>query len=401
MKDFLFTSESVTEGHPDKICDQVSDAILDAILAKDPQARVACEVSATTGMLLVMGEVTTNCYVDIQKIARDTVRRIGYASARYGFDADSAAVLVLLNSQSPDIALGVDRSLEDKSGEASGMGAGDQGMMFGYATNETDEYMPMPINLAHKLAKQLADVRKYGVIPYLGPDGKTQVTVEYRDGVPVRVDTVVISAQHLPEVDLEVIKDDIYDNVIWSVIPGSLFDTNTKVFINPTGRFVTGGPCGDTGLTGRKIIVDTYGGFARHGGGAFSGKDPTKVDRSASYAAQYLAKNLVAAWFADRMELQVSYAIGVAKPVSVMVDTFGTGKLPDSRILGVIDKHFDLRPSAIIERLGLRRPIYAQTAAYGHFGRGDLDLPWERLDMIEELQSELSSRKAKEPETCL
>ena len=377
MQNFLFTSESVTEGHPDKICDQVSDAVLDAILAKDPQARVACEVSAATGLILVMGEVTTDCCVDIQGIARDTVCRIGYTGTRHGFDADSIAVLTALNSQSPDIALGVDRD-----------GAGDQGMMFGYATNETDDYMPMPIYYAHKLAKQLADVRKCGILPYLGPDGKSQVTVEYKNGVPIRVDTVVISAQHLPCVALETIKDDIFDNVIWPVIPEPLLDNNTKYLINPTGRFVIGGPHGDTGLTGRKIIVDTYGGFARHGGGAFSGKDPTKVDRSASYAARYIAKNLVAAGLADRLELQVAYAIGVASPVSLLVNTFGTGKLPDQAILDIISKHFDLRPAAVIERLGLRRPIYAQTAAYGHFGRNDLDLPWERLDVVEALKAE-------------
>lgn len=385
MKNFLFTSESVTEGHPDKICDQVSDAVLDAILAKDPQARVACEVSAATGLLLVMGEVAADCYVDVQKIARDTVRRIGYTDARYGFDADSVAVLVALNSQSPDIALGVDRSLED-----DGLGAGDQGMMFGYASDETDELMPMPVYLAHKLTKRLAEVRKDGTLPYLGPDGKSQVTVEYQGGVPVRVDTVVISAQHAPEVGPDTIRRDILSHVVQAVIPDHLLDKNTKYFVNPTGRFVVGGPHGDTGLTGRKIIVDTYGGFARHGGGAFSGKDPTKVDRSASYAARYIAKNLVAAGLASRIELQVSYAIGVARPVSVLVDTFGTGKLPDAAILDIINRHFDLRPSAIIERLGLRAPIYQQTAAYGHFGRNDLDLPWERLDMVEALRAELS-----------
>ena len=432
MKNFLFTSESVTEGHPDKICDQVSDAILDAFLAKDPQARVACEVSAATGLLMVMGEVTANCYVDIQTVARDVVRRIGYTDARYGFDADALALLIALNNQSPDIALGVDRSLEAKAvgptidevekigdicdgadvsivvddiGVTRGatndavcscsssciadLGAGDQGMMFGYATNETDEYLPMPIYLAHKLAKQLTDVRKANILPHLGPDGKSQVTVEYRDGVPFRIDTVVISAQHSPDIHLENLKQDIIDNVIRPIIPTKLLDEDTKYFINPTGRFVIGGPHGDTGLTGRKIIVDTYGGFARHGGGAFSGKDPTKVDRSASYAARHIAKNLVAAGFADRIELQVSYAIGVAQPVSLSVNTFGTGTVSDEHILAVIYKHFDLRPSAIIERLGLRRPIYLQTAAYGHFGRSDLDLPWERLDMVEILRVEL------------
>jgi len=394
MQSFLFTSESVTEGHPDKICDQVSDAVLDAFLAKDPNARVACEVSAATGLLLVMGEVTADCYVDIQTVARDTVRRIGYTDSRYGFDADSSALLVALNGQSPDIALGVDHSLEAKAGEitdifTADLGAGDQGMMFGYATNETDEYMPMPIYLAHKLTKRLADVRKAGVLPYLGPDGKSQVTVEYRGGKPVRVDTVVISAQHSPEVNLDELQQGIIDKVIKPVIPSHLLDDETLCYINPTGRFVIGGPHGDTGLTGRKIIVDTYGGFARHGGGAFSGKDPTKVDRSAAYAVRHIAKNLVAAGFADRLELQVSYAIGVAHPVSLLVDTFGTGNVTDERILAVINKHFDLRPSAIIEQLGLRRPIYAQTAAYGHFGRSDLDLPWERLDMVEVLRAEL------------
>jgi len=407
MKNFLFTSESVTEGHPDKICDQVSDAVLDAFLAKDPNARVACEVSAATGLLLVMGEVTADCHVDIQAVARDTVRRIGYTGSQYGFDADSSALLVALNGQSLDIALGVDCSLEAKAvggsasvsdavddvfgsaGGSSDLGAGDQGMMFGYATNETDEYMPMPIYLAHKLTKQLADVRKAGILPYLGPDGKSQVTVEYKDGKPVRVDTVVISAQHSPNIDLEDLKWDIIDNVIEPIIPRHLIDGEVQCFINPTGRFVIGGPHGDTGLTGRKIIVDTYGGFARHGGGAFSGKDPTKVDRSAAYAIRHIAKNLVAAGFADRLELQVSYAIGVAQPVSLLVDTFGTGKVSDERILAAINKHFDLRPSAIIERLDLRRPIYSQTAAYGHFGRSDLDLSWERLDMVDVLRAEL------------
>ena len=376
MQNYLFTSESVTEGHPDKICDQISDSVLDAILAQDPQARVACEVSVATGLVLVMGEITTDCYADVQSIARDAVRRIGYTGGKFGFDADSVAVITTLNSQSPDIAMGVDRE-----------GAGDQGMMFGYATDETDEFMPMPIYLAHKLTKRLSDVRRDGTIPYLGTDGKSQVTVEYRDGVPVRVDTVVISAQHLPEIGQDAIREDILRHVIHAVIPAHLLDKNTKYHINPTGRFVVGGPCGDTGLTGRKIIADTYGGFARHGGGAFSGKDPTKVDRSAAYAARYIAKNLVAAGIANRLELQVAYAIGVAEPVSVTVDTFGTGKLPDDAILELVGKHFDLRPAAIIERLDLRRPIYAQTAAYGHFGRSDLDLPWERLDMVEVLRA--------------
>ena len=380
MQNFLFTSESVTEGHPDKLCDQVSDAVLDAILAKDSVARVACEVLATTNLLLIAGEITTNCHLNVQKVARDTVRRIGYTGSRFGFDADSVSVVVSLDKQSPDIAQGVDHSPQ-----GGGLGAGDQGMMFGYATDETDEYMPMPIYLAHKLTKRLTEVRKTGILPYLGPDGKSQVTVEYKNGVPVRVDTVVIAAQHAPEVDIDTIRRDILSHVIRVAIPERLLDEKTKYFINPTGRFVVGGPKGDTGLTGRKIIVDTYGGFARHGGGAFSGKDPTKVDRSASYAARYIAKNLVAAGLAKRVEIQVSYAIGVAKPVSVMVDTFGTGKLSDYAIARIVDKHFDLRPSAIIERFGLRRPIYAQTAAYGHFGRSDLDLPWERLDMVKVL----------------
>lgn len=385
MKNFLFTSESVTEGHPDKLCDQISDAVLDAILAKDPTARVACEVAAATGAVFVMGEISTTCTVDVQKIVRDTVRRIGYTGAGYGFDADSIAVLVSLNSQSPDIALGVDASLEAKSGESSGIGAGDQGMMFGYATDETEDFMPMPIYLAHKLTKRLADVRRSGLIPYLGPDGKSQVTVEYQESVPVRVDTVVISSQHSPEVGQDTIREDILRHVVKAVIPAHLLDEGTKYFVNPTGRFVVGGPHGDSGLTGRKIIVDTYGGFARHGGGAFSGKDPSKVDRSAAYAARHIAKNLVAAGIAGRLEVQLAYAIGVAKPVSISVDTFGTGKLPDAEILALIQKHFDLHPSAIIERLGLLRPIYQQTAAYGHFGRNDLELPWERLDMIQEL----------------
>ena len=375
MQNYLFTSESVTEGHPDKLCDQVSDAVLDAILALDPMARVACEVTATRGVLFVTGEITTACYVDIQRIARDTIRRIGYMDAQFGFDADSCAVMVSVNSQSPDIALGVDR-----------LGAGDQGMMFGYACDETEDYMPLPIYLAHKLTRRLADVRKSGLLPYLGPDGKVQVTVEYRDDAPIRVDTIVISTQHLPDVATETIWQGIYDEVIWTAVPFELMDADTKILINPTGRFVTGGPEGDTGLTGRKIIVDTYGGFARHGGGAFSGKDPTKVDRSAAYAARYIAKNLVAAGIASRLELQVSYAIGVAEPVSLHVDTFGTGKLPDAAILALIKEHFDLRPVAIIERLELYKPIYTQVAAYGHFGRSDLDLPWERLDMVDMLK---------------
>jgi len=372
MKNFLFTSESVTEGHSDKMCDQVSDAVLDAYLTKDPLARVACETSVSTGMLLVTGEVTADCIVDVQSVARETVRKIGYTDSRFGFDADSSALLVSLNGQSPDIAMGVDREE---------LGAGDQGMMFGYASNETDEYMPMPIYLAHKLSKRLSAVRKSGTLPYLRPDGKSQVTVEYKDGVPVRVNTVVISAQHDPVVALDTIRHDVIKHVIRTIIPQNLMDEHTKILVNPTGRFVIGGPCGDAGLTGRKIIVDTYGGFARHGGGAFSGKDPTKVDRSAAYATRYIAKNLVAAGVADRLELQVAYAIGVAKPVSVTVDTFGTSKQPDSVILDLIGRRFDLRPAAIIERLDLRKPIYTQTAAYGHFGRNDLCLPWERLDM--------------------
>jgi len=372
MQKHLFTSESVTEGHPDKLCDQVSDAVLDAILAKDPTARVACEVAASKGLLLVTGEITTDCYVDIQQIARDTVRQIGYTDSRFGFDAEAIAVLASVGNQSPDIALGVDK-----------LGAGDQGMVFGYACDETEDYMPLSIHLAHKLTRRLAEARKSGTLPYLGPDGKAQVTVEYKDGKPIRVDTIVISAQHSADVDLISIRHDILEDVIFETIPSELLDADTKMFINPTGRFVTGGPEGDAGLTGRKIIVDTYGGFARHGGGAFSGKDPTKVDRSAAYAARYIAKNLVAAGLANKLELQVSYAIGVAEPVSLYVDTFGTGKLSDAAILELIKQHFDLRPAAIIERLELQRPIYLQTAAYGHFGRNDLDLPWERLDMVD------------------
>ena len=388
MKDFLFTSESVTEGHPDKLCDQISDAVLDAILAKDPAARVACEVAAATGIVFVMGEISTSCTVDVQTIVRDTVRRIGYTGAGSGFDADSIAVLVSLNSQSPDIALGVDASLEAKAGSSFSNGAGDQGMMFGYATDEIEDFMPMPIHLAHRLTRRLSEVRRSGLLPYLRPDGKSQVTVEYRGGAPVRVDTIVISAQHAPEIDQEVIRRDILRHVVEAAVPAHLLDERTKYFVNPTGRFVVGGPHGDSGLTGRKIIVDTYGGFARHGGGAFSGKDPTKVDRSAAYAARHIAKNLVAAGIAKRLEVQLAYAIGVAQPVFVAVDAFGTGKLPDAEILALVQKHFDLRPSAIIERLELRRPIYQQTAAYGHFGRADLDLPWERLDAADILRRE-------------
>ena len=368
----LFTSESVTEGHPDKICDQISDAILDNILAQDKTARVACETTATTGMIFVMGEVTTNCYVDIEKIVRDTVRKIGYTRAKYGFDADSCAVLTSLKGQSPDIAMGVDND-----------GAGDQGMMFGFACDETDEYMPMPIYLAHKLTKRLTYVRKNGVLDYIRPDGKSQVTVEYVDNKPVRIDTVVISTQHDTNVGQETIKKDIIEHVIEAVIPAELIDENTKYFINPTGRFVIGGPQGDAGLTGRKIIVDTYGGYASHGGGAFSGKDPTKVDRSASYAARYIAKNIVASGIATKCQIEIAYAIGVAQPVSVLIDTFGTGKLSDDEIEKIVFENFDLSPAGIIKRFDLRRPIYEQTAAYGHFGRSDLDLPWEKLDMVD------------------
>jgi len=378
MPRVLFTSESVTEGHPDKICDNISDAILDAIIAQDPMARVACEAAVTTGLVFVMGEITTSCYVDIPKVVRDTVRDIGYDRAKYGFDCDTCSVITSIDEQSPDIAMGVNKALEyrDNNGgdnDAGHTGAGDQGMVFGYACDETPELMPMPISLAHKLAKRLTDVRKQGIISYLRPDGKTQVTVEYENGRPVRVDTVVVSAQHSPDVDYQEIKKDILEHVIKPVIPGNLLDENTRYFINPTGRFVVGGPQGDSGLTGRKIIVDTYGGMGRHGGGAFSGKDPTKVDRSAAYAARYVAKNVVAAGLASRCEVQIAYAIGVARPVSVMIDTFGTGKVDDQTILKVINEHFDLRPDAIIRDLNLRRPIYRKTAAYGHFGREDED----------------------------
>lgn len=393
MSKKLFTSESVTEGHPDKICDQISDAVLDAIYEHDPTARVACETSTTTGLVLVMGEITTHCYVDIQKIVRNTIREIGYDRAKFGFDSDTCAVITAIDEQSVDIALGVDKALENKKGEAdeerySTIGAGDQGMMFGFACDETPEYMPMPISLAHKLARRLAEVRKTHLLPYLRPDGKTQVTVEYEKDKPIRIDTIVVSTQHSPEVEHCTIEKDIIEEVIRPIVPANLLDDKTKYFINPTGRFVIGGPHGDSGLTGRKIIVDTYGGYARHGGGAFSGKDPTKVDRSAAYAARHVAKNIVAAGLANRCEIQIAYAIGVANPVSIMVDTAGTGKIPDQEIEELIRKVFDLRPAAIIEKLNLRRPIYKQTAAYGHFGRDDLDLPWEKLDKVEQIKKE-------------
>ena len=395
MERLLFTSESVTEGHPDKMCDQISDAILDALLEQDPMSRVACETATTTGLVMVMGEITTKGYVDIQKVVRNTVREIGYDRAKYGFDCDTCGVIVALDEQSADIALGVDKALEAKENkmtdeELEAIGAGDQGMMFGYATNETDEYMPYPIYLAHKLARQLTKVRKDGTLRYLRPDGKTQVTVEYdENGKPSRLDAVVLSTQHDEEVTQEQIHKDIKKYVFDEILPAEMVDENTKFFINPTGRFVIGGPHGDSGLTGRKIIVDTYGGMARHGGGAFSGKDCTKVDRSAAYAARYVAKNIVAAGLADRCEIQLSYAIGVAQPTSIMVDTFGTSKLREDQLVEMIRKHFDLRPAGIIKMLDLRRPIYKQTAAYGHFGRDDLDLPWEKLDKVDELKAYL------------
>ena len=395
MEKLLFTSESVTEGHPDKMCDQISDAILDALLEKDPMSRVACETCTTTGVVMVMGEITTNAYVDIQKIVRDTVREIGYDRAKYGFDADTCSVLTTIDEQSVDIALGVDKALEAKEHKMSdeeleAIGAGDQGMMFGYASNETEEYMPYPIALAHKLALQLTKIRKEHVVDYLRPDGKTQVTVEYdENGTPARLDAVVLSTQHDPEATQEQIHTDIKKYVLDEVLPQNMVDENTKFFINPTGRFVIGGPHGDSGLTGRKIIVDTYGGMARHGGGAFSGKDCTKVDRSAAYAARYAAKNIVAAGLADKCEIQLSYAIGVAQPTSIMVDTFGTGKISEHKLVDIIRENFDLRPAGIIKMLDLRRPIYKQTAAYGHFGRNDLNLSWEQLDKAEELKEYL------------
>lgn len=379
----LFTSESVTEGHPDKICDQISDAVLDAILAKDPEARVACETAVTTGLVLVTGEISTTCYVDITKIVRDTIKQIGYTRAKYGFDAETCAVLTSIDEQSPEIAAGVNVALEHREQsdeEKQDLGAGDQGLMFGYACNETEELMPLPIALAHRLARRLSEVRRDGTVPYLRPDGKTQVTVEYEGDVPQRVDALVVSTQHAAEVTLEQIENDVRKHVIEPVVPEEWLDDETKIFINPSGRFVIGGPQGDAGLTGRKIIVDTYGGYARHGGGAFSGKDPTKVDRSAAYAARYVAKNIVAAGLADRCEVQLAYAIGVSQPVSISVDTFETGKVSEQVLVELIRKHFDLRPSGIIEMLALRRPIYRQVAAFGHFGRTDLDLPWERTD---------------------
>ena len=393
MDKVLFTSESVTEGHPDKICDQISDAILDALLEQDPMSRVACETCTTTGIVMVMGEISTKAYVDIQKIVRDTVRVIGYTRGKYGFDADTCGVITTIDEQSSDIAMGVDKALEAKENnmtdeEIDAIGAGDQGMMFGFATNETEEYMPYPISLAHKLSRQLTKVRKDGTLSYLRPDGKTQVTVEYDDGKPSRLDAVVLSTQHDPDITQEQIHEDIKREVFDKILPADMVDDETKFFINPTGRFVIGGPHGDAGLTGRKIIVDTYGGYARHGGGAFSGKDCTKVDRSAAYAARYVAKNIVAAGLADKCEIQLSYAIGVAEPTSIMVDTFGTGKKSNQELVDLIRKHFDLRPAGIIKMLDLRRPIYKQTAAYGHFGRNDLDLPWERLDKVDLLKGE-------------
>ena len=388
----LFTSESVTEGHPDKICDQISDSILDALLVQDPNSRVACETAVTTGLVMVIGEITTNAYVDIQKVVRQTVKEIGYDRAKYGFDCETCAVINAIDEQSADIAMGVDEALEHKEGhmkdEVEAVGAGDQGMMFGFACDETPEFMPLPISLAHKLAKRLSDVRKDKTLDYLRPDGKTQVTVEYEDDKPVRIDTIVISTQHNPEVTREQIEKDLIENVIKPIVDSKLLDENTKYLINPTGRFVIGGPQGDSGLTGRKIIVDTYGGYARHGGGAFSGKDSTKVDRSAAYAARWVAKNVVAAGLAKKCEIQLAYAIGVAEPVSVLVDTFGTGIIADEKISEIISKNFDLRPGAIIRDLGLRRPIFKQTAAYGHFGRTDVSLPWEELNKVDDIKKD-------------
>jgi len=393
MARHLFTSESVTEGHPDKICDQISDAILDALLKNDPLARVACETTVTTGLVLVAGEISTKTYVDIPKLVRETVREIGYDRAKYGFDCDTCAVITSIDEQSGDIAMGVDEALENRSGEQTEdeiekVGAGDQGIMFGFACNETPELMPMPISLAHKLARRLTEVRKNGTLPYLRPDGKTQVTVEYDGNKVVRVHTILISTQHGEEVDNETIRRDLIEHVIKAVIPAELLDEETIIYINPTGRFVIGGPQGDTGLTGRKIIIDTYGGYSRHGGGAFSGKDPTKVDRSAAYAARYVAKNIVAAGLADKCEIELAYAIGVAKPLSIFIDTFGTGKVSEDLLVELVNKHFDLRPGAIIRDLELRRPIYKQTAAYGHLGRTDIDLPWEKTDKAETLRKE-------------
>ena len=394
MKKVLFTSESVNEGHPDKIADQISDAILDDILSKDPNGRVACETIVTTGQVHIFGEISTTARVDIPKIVRQTIKEIGYTNARFGLDYETCGILVSLDEQSPDIALGVNRSLEsrEKNDADYDIGAGDQGMMFGYACNETPEYLPLPIALAHRLSRRLAEVRKTGELPYIRPDGKTQVTVEYDNGKPVRVDTIVISTQHNPEVDQETIHQDMINHVIKAVIPEEFIDDDTKYLINPTGRFVIGGPQGDAGLTGRKIIVDTYGGMARHGGGAFSGKDPTKVDRSAAYAARYVAKNIVAAGLADKCEIQLAYAIGVAQPVSILVDTFGTGKLPEEDIVALIEKNFELRPAGIIDMLNLKQPIYKKTAAYGHFGRTDIEFPWEKIDKVEVLKNILSHK---------